>query len=77
LFSAQVLKRSRLPKSVQQILQRKILVLANGEQLTGVKKRTNRNEYRLRSGDYRILFTIDKSTILNIAKIGHRKDVYE
>jgi len=32
--------------------------------------------YRLRMGDYRILFDVEDDTIV-IQKIGHRKDVYE
>ncbi len=32
--------------------------------------------YRLRMGDYRILFDIEDDTIV-IQKIGHRKDIYE
>ena len=33
--------------------------------------------YRIRIGDYRILYTVDKSIqIVEIYKIGHRKDVY-
>lgn len=33
--------------------------------------------YRLRVGDYRILYTVDKIVrVVEIYKIGHRKDVY-
>jgi mRNA interferase RelE/StbE len=32
--------------------------------------------YRLRMGDYRILFDVEDDTIV-IQKIGHRKDIYE
>ena len=34
--------------------------------------------YRLRVGDYRILYTVDKIVqIIEIYKIGHRRDVYK
>ena len=34
--------------------------------------------YRLRFGDYRILYTVDtKREIVEIYKIGHRKDIYK
>lgn len=35
-------------------------------------------EYRIRIGDYRVLYDIDhnKKTI-NVLKIGHRKDIYK
>jgi mRNA interferase RelE/StbE len=33
--------------------------------------------YRVRRGDYRILYTIDDSTrVVRIYRIGHRRDVY-
>ena len=33
--------------------------------------------YRVRIGDYRILYTIDKTIqIVEIYKIGHRRDIY-
>lgn len=55
---------------------RKISRLENG--LTGNIKRLRQADfgYRLRMGDYRILFDVEDDTIV-IQKIGHRKDVYE
>jgi mRNA interferase RelE/StbE len=35
------------------------------------------SDYRLRVGDYRVLFDVDSSDMtINILKIGHRKDIY-
>ncbi|MFC0772763.1 type II toxin-antitoxin system RelE family toxin [Terrimonas alba] len=32
--------------------------------------------YRIRIGDYRVIYTVDQQTItIEILKIGHRKDV--
>lgn len=43
----------------------------------GVKKLTNRPGWRVRVGDYRILYTIDeKKKELTILSVAHRKDVY-
>lgn len=55
---------------------KKIVNLENG--LTGdIKKLTNFTpEYRLRVGDYRILFEVENDTI-NIYRIIHRKDSYK
>jgi len=37
-----------------------------------------KNGFRLRVGDYRILFTIDKKEqIVAIFAVGHRKDIYD
>jgi len=65
-----------LPKSVAAQIIRKILRLEGG--LTGNIKRLRQADfgYRLRMGDYRILFDVEDDTIV-IQKIGHRKDVYE
>ena len=41
------------------------------------KKLKNDLGYRLRIGDYRILYTVDNVIqIIEIYKIGHRKDIY-
>jgi mRNA interferase RelE/StbE len=65
-----------LPKTVVSQIIRKISRLENG--LTGNIKRLRQADcgYRLRMGDYRILFDVEGDTIV-IQKIGHRKDVYE
>ena len=40
-------------------------------------KMTARNEYRLRVGDYRVLYTIDdRRQIVVIVGVSHRRDVY-
>ncbi len=39
---------------------------------------TEREDYKLRVGDYRVIADIDnKTNIINITLIGHRKNVYE
>ena len=44
---------------------------------TGVKKLSGIDGYRLRKGDYRILFTInDRSKEVRIYRIGHRREIY-
>ena len=65
-----------LPKTVAAQIIRKISRLEGG--LTGNIKRLRQADfaYRLRMGDYRILFDVEDDTIV-IQKIGHRKDVYE
>lgn len=65
-----------LPKTVTGQIIRKISRLENG--LTGNIKRLRQADfgYRLRMGDYRILFDVEDDTIV-IQKIGHRKDIYE
>ena len=44
----------------------------------GYKKLTDRTGYRVRVGDYRIIYDIfDKQLIVEIIAIGDRKDIYQ
>ena len=43
----------------------------------GAKKLTGQNGYRVRKGDYRILYTIeDRKKLIRVYRIGHRRDVF-
>ena len=53
--------------------------LANDPRPMGFKKlkAANENLYRIRSGDYRIIYAVaDEIKIVNIRRVRHRKDVY-
>ena len=55
----------------------KILSLGNAPRPRGLRKLTNREEYRLRVGDYRVLYSIDDSNrLITILAVGHRREVY-
>ena len=52
-------------------------MLKDNPRPVGCKKLTNEEGYRIRVGNYRILYKIDdKNFSINIYKITHRKDVY-
>ncbi len=43
----------------------------------GCKKLVGENGYRIRTGDYRILYAVaDRSRIVSVYRIGHRREVY-
>ncbi|MBE9482230.1 MAG: type II toxin-antitoxin system RelE/ParE family toxin, partial [Chloroflexi bacterium] len=43
----------------------------------GAKKLSGRQEYRLRVGDYRGLYTInDEGCMVTVFAVGHRREVY-
>jgi mRNA interferase RelE/StbE len=43
----------------------------------GCEKLSGQNRYRVRQGNYRILYTInDLDLTVCVVKVGHRKDVY-
>jgi mRNA interferase RelE/StbE len=65
-----------LPKREADQILRKILRLEQG--LHGNIKRLQNADigFRLRMGDYRVLFDVMGDKIL-VQKVGHRKDIYE
>lgn len=67
----------RLPTTVHARLSKRILALEDNPRPRGIKKLSGREEYRLRVGDYRILYIIDdKKHIITIFAVGHRREVY-
>jgi mRNA interferase RelE/StbE len=52
--------------------------LSENPRPAGCKKLSGEEKYRIREGNYRILYEIsDKKLIVYVVKVGHRKDVYE
>jgi len=41
-----------------------------------IKRLKGSNDFRLRIGDYRVIFAIEQNT-LQILKVGHRKNIYD
>jgi mRNA interferase RelE/StbE len=57
-----------------------IEALVENPRPAGVKKLKGKGEnlWRIRVGDYRVIYLIDNTVrIVNIRKIGHRRDVYD
>lgn len=66
-----------LPKADCQRVVAKIQLLARDPRPHGCEKLSGTEKYRIRRGDYRILYQIDDSTkLVIIVKIGNRKEVY-
>jgi len=56
----------------------RILLLAEDPRPPGSKKLSRQEKYRIRQGNYRILYQIvDDELLVIVVKIGHRRDVYE
>jgi len=52
--------------------------LANNPRPQGYKKLKGRDAYRIRVGNYRIIYSVfDKILSVDIINLGHRKDIYE
>lgn len=67
---------NRLPDSIAIRIDKKIRSLADDPFPHGYVKLANTDKgYRVRVGDYRILYSVKARTII-IGAIGHRKDIY-
>ena len=67
-----------LERSLQVRLGRRIDSLAENPRPQGIKKLAGEEElYRLRAGDYRIIYQIqEKRLLVLVVGVGHRADVY-
>ena len=51
--------------------------LADNPKPPGSKKMKNREGWRVRIGDYRVIYGVnDERSFVSVAKIGHRREVY-
>ncbi len=77
-FRASVAKDLRgIPKSDVVKILAKARSLANDPRPPGCQKLAGDERYRVRQGNYRILYTVsDALVVVEIVKIGHRKDIY-
>jgi len=67
----------KLPKDAQRRLAETIDGLAEQPRPAQALKMTGKDLYRVRSGDYRVIYQIqDKALLVLIVKIGHRREVY-
>ncbi|MCX6271667.1 MAG: type II toxin-antitoxin system RelE/ParE family toxin [Bacteroidetes bacterium] len=55
-----------------------IQLLSDNPRPHGYIKLKDREAYRIRQGDYRIIYEIfDNHLVINVIALGHRKDVYD
>lgn len=67
----------RLPKSDFQAVVEAIKELAQTPRPRGVEKVKSTGLWRIRQGDYRIIYSIDDNQqLVTVVRIGHRKEVY-
>ncbi|WP_061217678.1 type II toxin-antitoxin system RelE family toxin [Leptospira weilii] len=79
LLSKSVTKQlDKLPENIADSLIEAIEGLAKNPRPQGVKKLKGRDGFRIRKGDYRIIYDIqDQKLIIEVIAIGHRKDIYQ
>lgn len=68
---------AKLPKPVRARIAEQLASLANNPRPNGSVKLKDQNSYRVRVGDYRIIYTIeDKKLVVLVIEVGHRRDIY-
>jgi len=81
-YSISILRRAQkelahLPKESYEQVRDAIRALAYKPRPTGCRKLIARTGWRLKIGDYRIIYEIDdKSRTIEVLHIGHRRNVY-
>lgn len=68
----------KLDKNAIPIIKSAIASLADNPRPHGYKKLKGENAYRIRVGDYRVIYEIDDyKIIVTVVSVGHRKDIYK
>jgi mRNA interferase RelE/StbE len=66
-----------IPRKDAQRILRRTSELAENPRPMGCEKLSGRPLYRIRQGDYRIIYFVnDSNRIVDIIKIGHRREIY-
>ena len=68
----------KLPRNIQERIAPVIGALANNPRPPGARKLQGEDDlYRVRSGDYRVVYQVtDKALLVLVVRVRHRKDVY-
>jgi mRNA interferase RelE/StbE len=68
----------KLPSSIASKIENNLLKLEENPRPPGSKKLKGRSGYRIRIGDYRVIYEIEDNILrVIVIDIGHRKDIYQ
>jgi mRNA interferase RelE/StbE len=78
-FSKQSLKElAKINEPYYSNIKQAIINLTKNPRPQGYKKLKGREGYRIRTGNYRIVYNIfDSELVVDVITLGHRKDIYE
>lgn len=66
-----------IPKPDLRRVTERLRGLAQDPRPTGSEKLSGHDHYRVRQGDYRIVYAVDDETrTVQVVKVGHRREVY-
>jgi len=66
----------KLENQISSRIYKKVDELKSGFQSKDIKRIQGENKFRLRVGDYRVLFSLEND-LITIWKVGHRKNIYD
>ncbi len=67
-----------LPKSSQNRIRNAISALSETPRPNGCKKLKGVDAYRIRIGDYRVVYSVkDSILIVSVIDVGHRREIYK
>lgn len=66
----------KLEVSISQRIIKKVEELSDNPFSKDIKRLKGSNDFRLRVGDYRVIFSIEGDSII-VYKVGHRKNIYD
>jgi len=67
----------KLPRSEKERILKTIYKLPNGTDIKQLKGKKSKGFYRLRVGDYRVIYTIDNGKLLiHVIDVGNRGQIY-
>jgi mRNA interferase RelE/StbE len=77
-FKPSVAKDLRgIPKADVRRLPKRIEALRDEPRPPGCEKLTGRELYRIRQGAYRVVYSVDDAeVVIEVIKVGHRREVY-
>jgi mRNA interferase RelE/StbE len=68
----------KLDKKIIPVIKTAIASLADNPRPYGYKKLKGEDAYRIRIGDYRVIYEInDDKIIITVVSVGHRKGIYK
>ncbi|MCF6174572.1 MAG: type II toxin-antitoxin system RelE/ParE family toxin [Victivallaceae bacterium] len=69
---------NKIPSQYLKKITAKISALSENPRPMGCEKLSGEEKYRIRQGNYRIIYSItDGLLLVHVIKIGHRKDIYK
>lgn len=71
-----LIELEKLEKSVSMRIFNKVDKLKENINSSDIKRLKGSDKFRLRVGDYRIIFSVE-GNIITLWKVGHRKNVYD